>query len=155
MRLIGPEGECIGVKSYAEAMKMAEDLDLDRGEISPTAKPPVCRVMDFSKFKYEKDKKDKEARKKQKVSQVKEVRFRPLIGDHDYQIKIEHAREFLAEGNKVRVRLQFRGREMVFKEKRMAEVFKKITEDLADIAKVEKPVEEMGRMAILFLTPSK
>ena len=91
VRLIDPEGEFIGIKPLAEAMKMAEDMDLDLVEISPTAKQPVCRVMDFSKFKYEKDKKEKEARKKQKVSQVKEVRFRPLIGDHDYQIKIERA----------------------------------------------------------------
>lgn len=110
--------------------------------------------MDYSKFKYEKEKKEREARKKKKTALLKEVRFRPRIDPHDYQVKLDHAREFLAKGHKVRLRLQFRGREMVHKELGR-DMIQRAVKDLADVAKVDKPAQEIGRMILLILVPIK
>ena len=112
IRLIGPAGEQVGVVSVREGIAMAEDSGLDLVEISPNAEPPVCKVMDYGKYKYELQKKANEARKKQKVIEIKEIKIRPMIEEHDYQVKLRAARRFLEEGNKVKMTLRFRGREM-------------------------------------------
>lgn len=154
VRVIDPEGKTLGILKTEDAIKKAEEFDLDLVEVAPAAKPPVCRIMDFSKFKYEKEKKDKEARKKSKTGALKEVRFRPRIDPHDYQVKLDHAREFLQKGHKVRLRLQFRGREMAHQEMGM-EVIHKAIKELEDAGKVDKPVESMGRMLLAVLVPVK
>ncbi|MEM7645147.1 MAG: translation initiation factor IF-3, partial [Pseudomonadota bacterium] len=112
IRLIGADGENVGVVSPARARQMAEDAGLDLVEISPNANPPVCKIMDFGKFKYEQQKKESEARKKQKIIEVKEVKFRPNTDTHDYDVKMRNVTKFLGNGDKVKVTLRFRGREM-------------------------------------------
>lgn len=155
IRVIDPEGNALGVLSLDEALVKAEEFDLDLVEIAANAKPPVCRIMDYTKFKFEKEKKDRETRKKKKTAgQLKEVRLRPRIDPHDYNTKVQHAREFLEKGNKVRLRLQFRGREMVHQELGR-EVIEKAIKDLDDIAKVDKPAQQLGRMILVVLVPSK
>ena len=137
-----------------EALRLAEEKELDLVEISPNAKPPVCKIMDYGKYKFEQQKKEKEARKKQrqKLQNIKEIKFRIKIEDHDYQTKVKHIREFIEHGDKVKVWIWFRGRENVHPEigEKLAQ---RIIEDVSDIAKVEKPPKKEGRNMLFTLVP--
>ena len=152
IRLIGPDGEQLGITSAEEGIRRAQDAGLDLVEVAPQAKPPVCRVMDFSKYKYEQEKKEKEAKKHQKRTRIKEIKFRPKIEEHDYQVKLKHAERFLARGDKVKVTLMFRGREMAHQElgRHLVDRFIK---DSVNVSQVEKgPITE-GRFINLILAP--
>ena len=154
VRLIGENGDQLGVMSAREALKLAEEEELDLVKIAPTAKPPVCKIIDYGKYRYELARKEKEAKKKQKVIEVKEVRLSPNIDDNDLNTKINAARKFIEKGNKVKVTLRFRGREMahMFKSKYILDDF---AEKLADIATVDKPAKVEGRSIVLFLTAKR
>lgn len=154
VRLIGEDGEQLGVMPARDALQMAKDAELDLVKIAPTAKPPVCKIIDYGKYRYELARKEKEAKKKQKVIEVKEVRLSPNIDDNDLNTKINAARKFIEKGNKVKVTLRFRGREMahMFKSKYILDDF---AEKLADIATVDKPAKVEGRSIILFLTAKR
>ncbi|GBD93611.1 translation initiation factor IF-3 [bacterium BMS3Abin05] len=149
--MIDENGEQMGVISLEKALKLAEEKELDLVEVAPTARPPVCKILNYGKFRYEKSKRDKDQKKKQHVIIVKEVRLRPKIGEHDFLYKMKHAREFLEAGNRLKVTVMFRGREMVYKEFGY-KIINRVVEELSDISKVEKgPVSE-GRHIVLFLT---
>lgn len=150
MRLIGADGEQIGIVPTHEALKQAEAAGLDLVEVAPNADPPVCRVMDYGKFKYEQSKKEKSGRKKQTVIHVKEVRFRPKIEDHDFDFKLKHARNFLENGDKVKITITFRGREMVHQEFGHA-VLNRLIEQLSDVAKLERSSHMEGRNLVVYL----
>ena len=135
-------------------MEIADRYDLDLVEIAPDADPPVCKVMDFGKFLFEKKKKEKEAKKKQHVIQIKELRFRPHTDDHDFQFKSRHAREFLESGDKVKATVQFRGRDMMYSE-RGEELLNKLAASLEDVGKVESQPTIEGRRMIMILAPGK
>ena len=154
VRLTGPENEPLGVVSLAEALRLAGEADVDLVEISATANPPVCRLMDYGKFKYQEQKKAHEARLKQKVIQVKEVKFRPQTDENDYLTKMRKLKEFLAEGDKAKVTLRFRGREMAHQEfgVRLLERIKGETEE---IAQVESWPRLEGRQMVMVLAPKK
>jgi translation initiation factor IF-3 len=137
VRLVGEDGEMIGVVPLREALARAEDAGLDLVEVSPTARPPVCKILDYGKFKYEAQKKANEARKKQKVIEVKEIKLRPGIDDNDYSIKMRKVREFLTEGDKVKVTMRFRGREMAHQHLGM-DVLTKVRDEVLDLGKVEQ-----------------
>lgn len=154
IRLIGSDGEQLGVVSLREAMLKAEDAELDLVEIAPTAAPPVCRIMDYGKFKYQEQKKQHEARLKQKQIQVKEVKFRPGTDENDYQIKLRNMTRFLEEGDKVKVTLRFRGREMAHQEFGVAQL-KRIETDLAELGTVEQFPKLEGRQMVMVLSPKK
>jgi translation initiation factor IF-3 len=136
------------------ALEIAESFGLDLVEIAPDAKPPVCKVIDFGKFMYEKKKKEKEAKKKQHTVQVKELRFRPNTDDHDLEFKTRHAREFLKSGDKVKATVQFRGRDMLYTE-RGEELLFELAQELDDISEIESKPSMEGRRMIMMLTPSK
>ena len=152
MRVIGPDGEQLGVFPRDLALKKAQEFDLDLVEVAPTANPPVCRIIDFSKYKYEQDKREREVKKHQKHSQLKEIRLRPRIEAHDYGVKLKHIKEFLEKKHKVRVRMMFRGREMAHTEigKRVME---KLVQDAEPFGKVEKDSHMLGRSLIIVLGP--
>lgn len=133
-------------------MRKAEHYGLDLVEVAPNANPPVCRIMDFGKYKYEQSKKDKEGRKKQHTITVKEIRLRPKTDDHDLDTKMRHARKFLEQKNKVKITIIFRGREMVYKEFGR-ELMERVKENLSDLAKPEGPIKMEGRRMIMVLTP--
>lgn len=154
VRLIGEEGEQLGVMSSKDAMKLAKDLNLDLVKIAPTAKPPVCKIIDYGKYKYELARKDKEAKKKQKTTDVKEIRLSPNIDENDLNTKANQARKFLTKGDKVKVALRFRGREMAHmgSSKKILDAFFARVED---IAVVEKPAKLEGRSMIMFLTEKR
>ena len=154
MRLIGVEGEAIGIVTTAEAMRMAEEIDIDLVEIAPTAKPPVCRLMDYGKFKYRESKKAHEAKLKQKQIQVKEVKFRPGTDEGDYKIKVRNLTRFLTEGDKTKVTLRFRGREMAHQELGM-QLLKRVEADLKEVGVVEQWPKLEGRQMIMILGPKK
>ncbi len=153
IRLIDHEGEMVGVISPREAMRMAEEVGLDLVEISPNAEPPVCKILDAGKYKYELQKKAAEARKKQKVVEIKEIKIRPLIGDHDYQVKLKAAMRFLEEGNKVKVTMRFRGRELS-NQKLGYDLLNKFKEDLAGKGKVEMDPKSEGKQVIMIIGPA-
>jgi translation initiation factor IF-3 len=136
------------------ALEIAETHELDLVEIAPDAKPPVCKIIDFGKFMYEKKKKEKEARKKQHIMQVKELRFRPNTDDHDLEFKTRHARGFLDDGDKVKATVQFRGRDMLYTDKGK-DLLNNLAEELSDIAEVESQPTMEGRRMIMILTPNK
>jgi len=136
-----------------EAMKRAEAVGLDLVEISPNAAPPVCKILDYGKYKYEQQKKAAEARKKQKVVEIKEIKLRPTIEKHDYEVKLKQARSFIEDGNKVKFTLRFRGREASHLDLSMA-VMRRVKEDLADITKVEQDATPEGRQAMMVLVPA-
>ena len=149
MRLIGPDGTQIGIVSIREAKSRAEEAGLDLVEIAPNVDPPVCKIMDFGKFRYEQSKKERDQRKKQHVIHVKEIRLRPKTDEHDMMHKIRHARQFLEDGNRLKITIMFRGREMIYKEFGY-KLLDRVKEELSDIAKLEKgPVEE-GRNIVAF-----
>lgn len=152
LRVIAPDGEQMGIMSVDEALAAAEARGLDLVEVAPMARPPVCRIMDFGKFKFEQAKAARAAKKKQKVIELKEIKFRPGIDDHDFDFKVRHAREFLAEGNKVKVTMMFRGRQMAHPELGR-EVLDKVSEVLGDIAKVEQEAKLEGKNMTMLLTP--
>lgn len=152
IRVVDEEGNQLGIMSPAAALKIAQEKGLDLVEVAPSAKPPVCRLMDFGKYMFEQGKKEKEARKKQKVIDIKEVRLRLGIEEHDLEIKAKSARRFLEEGNKVKVTVMFRGRETMHSEKGK-ELLEKLTKKLEDIAIVEKNGQLEGRNMIMILSP--
>jgi translation initiation factor IF-3 len=152
IRLIDADGEMIGVVSLREGLDMAAEVGLDLVEVSPNADPPVCKILDFGKFKYEIQKKKAEARKKQKVIEVKEVKLRPNIDDNDYEVKMRAMRKFIAEGDKVKITLRFRGREMAHQHLGMA-LLDKVREALDDICKVESHPRMEGRQMVMVMAP--
>jgi len=151
VRLVGQDGEQLGIMSARDAFNMAQNAELDLVKIAPTAKPPVCKIIDYGKYKYELARKDKEARKKQKTVDVKEVRLSPNIEANDLNTKAANARKFLLKGDKVKVTLRFRGREMahVATSRHVLDDFAKLLED---ISVIEKPAKFEGRSMIMFLT---
>lgn len=154
IRLIDENGEMIGVVTVTEGLRRAEEAGLDLVEVSPNADPPVCKILDFGKYKYELQKKANEARKKQKVVDVKEIKIRPTIGDHDYEVKLKAAKRFLEEGDKVKATLRFRGREMAHQDLALA-IMHRFKDDLAEMSKVEQAPKMEGRQAIMILVPDK
>lgn len=151
VRVVDAEGEMRGVMSVDAAIALAEEAGLDLVEVSPNAKPPVCKVLDYGKYKYEQQKKASEARKKQKTVDVKEVKIRPGIEEHDYQVKLRNARKFLENGDKVKVTMRFRGREMAHQDIGM-DVLKRMIEDVADVGKVDLQPKMEGRQTIMVLS---
>ncbi|WP_300455546.1 translation initiation factor IF-3 [Accumulibacter sp.] len=154
VRLVGEEGEQLGVMSVRAALSLAEEAGLDLVEIAPMAQPPVCRIVDFGKFKYQEQKRQHEAKLKQKQVQVKEVKFRPGTDENDYQIKLRNMTRFLDEEDKVKVTLRFRGREMAHQDIGMRQI-ERIRADLQDLAVVEQMPKMEGRQMVMVLTPSK
>ncbi len=154
VRLIGPDGENIGVVPIRQALQIARDAELDLVEVSPGANPPVCRVMDFGKFIYEKAKKEREARKSQTKIEVKEIRLRPKTNEAHRDFKVDDARRWLQQGHKVRVTVKFRGREMDYPEIALEDL-KEIVQDLIDVAVVEVPPQMEGRTMLVVLAPNK
>ncbi|MDY6325151.1 MAG: translation initiation factor IF-3 [Catonella sp.] len=154
VRLIGEHGEQLGIMSAKDAMKLARDADLDLVKIAPTAKPPVCKIIDYSKYRYEQAKKAKEQKKKQKVSELKEIRLSPNIDENDMNTKANQARKFLTKGDKVKVSLRFRGREMahVANGKQNLDAF---MEKLSDIAVIEKQPKLEGRSMYMVIVAKK
>ncbi len=154
MRIISAEGENLGVKPINEALDIARDAELDLVEVAPNANPPVTRVMDFGKFLYEQSKKEREARKSQKQVEVKEIRLRPKTNEHHLGFKIKNARGWLEDGNKVKVRVRFRGREITYPEVAL-EQLNTIVDELSDIAMVEQKPQMDGRTMLMLLAPDK
>lgn len=154
VRLIGENGEQLGIMSSRDALKLAREAELDLVKIAPGAKPPVCKIIDYGKYRYEMARKEKEARKKQKVIEVKEVRLSPNIDVNDLNTKMTNARKFLQKGNKVKVSLRFRGREMAHMQanRHILEDFAKAIED---IAVINKPIKQEGRSLTMFLSEKK
>ncbi|MEQ9158861.1 MAG: translation initiation factor IF-3 [Roseovarius sp.] len=153
IRLIGPEGENIGVVTPEKAMDLAFEAELDLVEISPNATPPVCKIMDYGKYKYEQQKRESEARKKQKVIEVKEVKFRPNTDTHDYDVKMRNVVKFLEHGDKVKVTLRFRGREMAHQDLGR-ELLHRVAGDVEGIGKVENMPKMEGRQMIMIIAPA-
>ena len=154
IRLIGPDGENIGITTPDEGLTLAEEHGLDLVEISPTAVPPVCKVMDFGKFKYSQQKRESEARKKQKTIDVKEVKFRPNTNKHDYDVKLRNVSRFLQNGDKVKVTMRFRGREMAHPEIGR-ELLDRVAVDVSSIGRVEDIPKLEGRQISMMIGPSK
>lgn len=154
IRLVGEDGEQVGVVSIRTALQMAEDAGFDLVEIAPLAKPPVCRIMDYGKFKYQESKRAHEAKLKQKQVQVKEVKLRPGTDENDYQIKLRNMTRFLEEGDKVKVTLRFRGREMAHQEFGMRQL-ERIKTDLEALGQVEQMPKMEGRQMIMIIAPKK
>ncbi|PWV58346.1 translation initiation factor 3 (bIF-3) [Plasticicumulans acidivorans] len=154
VRLIDQNGEQAGVMSLLQAKRIAEEAELDLVEISPTARPPVCRVMDYGKFRFEMQKKASEARKKQKQIQVKEVKFRPGTDEGDYQVKLRNLIRFLSEGDRAKITLRFRGREVVHQDLGL-NLLKRVEDDLAEVGTVEQRPKMEGRQMIMVVAPKK
>ena len=152
VRVIGDDGSQIGVLTVRDALTMAQSKGLDLVEVSPTARPPVCRIMDYGKFKYEQNRRARKAKKKQHQMQLKEIKMRPKIEDHDYNFKVQHAREFLGGRDKVKVTVTFRGREMAHQEIGY-KLIQAVLADLADISTVESPPRSEGRTLSAVLMP--
>ena len=152
VRLVDERGEMVGVIGRNEALEMAADAGLDLVEIAPNADPPVCKILDFGKYKYEEQKKKNEAKKKQKVIEVKEVKFRPSIDDHDYDVKMRSMVKFIGEGDKVKVTMRFRGRELAHQELGM-DVLMRVKGDLDAVAKVEQFPRMEGRQMTMVVSP--
>ncbi len=152
IRLIGPEGENVGVVSPQKALAMAEEAGLDLVEISPNAAPPVCKIMDFGKYKYETQKREAEARRKQKTIEVKEVKFRPNTDTHDYEVKMRNVTKFLENGDKVKVTLRFRGREMAH-QNLGRELLERVADDTKEIGKIENFPKMEGRQMVMMIGP--
>ncbi|MBR6026668.1 MAG: translation initiation factor IF-3 [Neisseriaceae bacterium] len=154
VRLISKDGEQLGIVSLKEALRLADEADEDLVEIAPNAKPPVCKIMDFGKYRYEQAKKRDEARKKQKQVQIKEIKFRPGTDEGDYQIKMRNIRRFLTDGDKVKVTLRFRGREMAHQHLG-AQLLQRVEEDLLEEAQVEQRPKLEGRQMVMMIAPKK
>lgn len=154
MRVIDPEGEQLGILPIEKALEAAEEHGLDLVEVAPMARPPVCRIMDYGKFRYEEQRKAREARKKQHRVDLKEVKMRPGIEDHDFEFKTRHARRFLEEGHKVKITMMFRGRQMAHPEIGR-EVLTRVVETVADVGKVESHPTMEARSMTMVLAPLK
>jgi translation initiation factor IF-3 len=152
VRLVDERGNMVGVIARNEALQMAANAGLDLVEISPNADPPVCKILDYGKFKYEEQKKKNEARKKQKIIEVKEIKLRPSIDDHDYQVKMRSMNKFIEEGDKVKVTMRFRGRELAHQDLGM-NVLMRVKDDLDGIAKVEQMPRMEGRQMTMVVAP--
>ena len=152
VRVVGADGEMVGVVSVAEGIELALDAGLDLVEVSPNAEPPVCKVLDYGKYKYEEQKKRNEARKKQKVVEVKEIKMRPSIDIHDYEVKMRNARRFLGNEDKVKFTIRFRGREMAHQELGM-DVLNRIRTELDEDVKIEQFPRIEGRLMIMIVAP--
>ncbi|MCI8280775.1 MAG: translation initiation factor IF-3 [Lachnospiraceae bacterium] len=154
VRVVGADGEQLGIMSSREALKLAQEAELDLVKIAPTAKPPVCKIIDYGKYRYEQIRKEKEAKKKQRIVEVKEIRLSPNIEENDLNTKVNAARKFIAKGNKVKITLRFRGREMAHMHK-SKHILDDFAEQLADIAAVEKAPKVEGRSISMVLTEKK
>ncbi len=154
VRVVAPDGSQVGVKKTEEAIWLAEQLGLDLVEVAPSANPPVCKILDYGKFKYEQSVRDREARKKQTRTVIKEVRMKPRIGDHDYQILLRRALEFLSHGDKVKVTVRFRGRENERPELGY-NLVNRLAEDVGEFASVEQHPQRDGRMMTAVLAPTQ
>ncbi|MCD6674417.1 MAG: translation initiation factor IF-3 [Burkholderiaceae bacterium] len=154
LRLVGIDNEPIGIVSLREALRMAEDAEVDLVEIAPQARPPVARLMDYGKFKYQEQKRQHEARAKQKIIQVKEVKFRPGTDEGDYQVKLRNLRRFLDEGDKAKITLRFRGREMAHQEFGVR-LLERVRTDVEDLAQVEQMPRLEGRQMIMVIAPKR
>lgn len=154
VRLIGEHGEQLGIMSAKDAMKLAREAELDLVKVAPTAKPPVCKIIDYGKYRYEMARKEKEAKKKQKTIEVKEVRLSPNIDVNDLNTKINAARKFLEKGNKVKITLRFRGREMAHMQA-SKHILDDFAEALKDVASIDKPAKVEGRNMSMFLTEKR
>ena len=154
MRVIGPDGAQLGIKTVPDALALAREIDLDLVEVAPLATPPVCRIMDYGKFRYEESQRAREARKKTAHVSVKEVKFRPKIGKGDFDTKVRHVQGFLAEGHKVKVSLQFRGREMAHPELG-SKILDDVIEQILSVGKVETQARLEGRSMTMVLVPDK
>ena len=154
VRVIGTDGQQLGVMSSRDAQKLADEAELDLIKISPKAKPPVCKIMDYGKFRYEQQKREKEAKKKQKVLTLKEVKLRPNIEDHDFYVKMKAAQRFLGEGSKVKVTIMFRGREMSHPELGR-DLLVRFADELKDTAHVEKEPKIEGRNMTMVIAVNK
>ncbi len=152
VRVVGPDGKQIGIKPIEEALRLAEEMDLDLVEVAPLADPPVCKIMDYGKYRYEQTVKMKEARKKQAVVSFKEMKMRPKIDRHDYEIKKRHIERFLKAGHKVKVTVMFRGREMTHTEKGL-ELLQQLAEEVAELGTVESEPKLEGRNMQMILAP--
>ncbi|MBC7254164.1 MAG: translation initiation factor IF-3 [Actinobacteria bacterium] len=152
VRVVGPDGKQIGIKPLEEALRLAEEMDLDLVEVAPLADPPVCKIMDYGKYRYEQTVKMKEARKKQAVVSFKEMKMRPKIDRHDYEIKKRHIERFLKAGHKVKVTVMFRGREMTHTEKGL-ELLRQLAEEVSELGSVESEPKLEGRNMQMILTP--
>ena len=150
--LIDAEGEKRGVMSTEDALQIARRAGLDLVEVSPNTRPPVCKILDYGKYKYQQQKKKAEAKKKQKVVEIKEIKMRPNIDDHDYQVKVRAMKRFFEEGDKVKVTLRFRGREMAHQD-RGADLLKRVQADFDEIAKVEQLPKMEGRQIMMVMAP--
>ena len=154
MRVIGEDGEQLGIMSPKEAMKLAEEAGVDLVKIAPTAKPPVCKIVDYGKFKYEQTRKEKEARKKQRTIEIKEIRLSPNIDTNDLNTKINAARKFIGKGDRVKITLRFRGREMAHMNN-SKHILDDFAEALSDVAVIEKAPKVEGRSMTMFLTEKR
>lgn len=154
VRVIGAEGEQLGILQRNEAIAMAREIGCDLVEVSSNATPPVCRIMDYGKFKYEQQKKKQDAKKRQAVVQVKEIKVRPKTDEHDYETKLKHIRSFLEDGDRCKVTVFFRGREIVHKD-RGIEILERIVKDLEDVGKVEQEPRAEGRTLQMLVVPKK
>jgi translation initiation factor IF-3 len=152
LRVIGPQGEQLGVFPREIALKKAEEYGLDLVEVAPAAEPPVCRIIDFAKYKYEQIKREKEVKKHQKQAQIKEVRISPRIGEHDYEIKLKHIKEFLENRHKVRIRMFFRGREIAHKELGN-KIIEKLLQGIDKVGRIDREPHMLGKALILILSP--
>jgi translation initiation factor IF-3 len=153
VRVVDADGEMRGVMSVREGIALAEEYGLDLVEVSPNADPPVCKILDHGKYKYELQKKAAEARKKQKIVDLKEIKLRPGIEKHDYEVKMRNARRFLEEGDKVKVTMRFRGREMSHQQIGM-DLLKRVREDIADIGKIDMEPRFEGRQIMMIISPA-
>ncbi len=154
VRLIDAQNENRGIVSIREALALAEEEGLDLIEISPQANPPVCKILDFGKFRYEQQKRKNEAKKNQKVVEIKELKLRPMIDTHDYEVKVKQAKKFLEQGNKVKFTMRFKGRELSANDMGK-QVLTKLTEDLEDYAKIDSEMKLEGRQMTMILSPQK
>ena len=154
VRVIGEDGEQLGIMSARDALKLAKEAELDLVKIAPTAKPPVCKIIDYGKYRYELARKEKEAKKKQKIIEVKEVRMTPNIDVNDLNTKMASARKFLEKGNKVKVSLRFRGREMAHMNA-SRHILEDFAKAVADVAVIDKPIKQEGRNLTIFLSEKK
>ena len=152
VRVIGPESEQLGILSRNEAIAMAKEHGMDLVEVAATADPPVCRIMDYGRFKYEAQKKKQEAKKRQTVIQIKEIKLRPKTDDHDFDTKVKHVRRFLEDGDRCKVTIFFRGREIVHKDRGMA-VLERVIEETKDLGKVDQEPRTEGRTLQMMLAP--
>lgn len=152
VRLIGPDGEQMGVVATRDALQKAQGADLDLVEVAPSANPPVCRIMDYSRFKYEQEKKTREARRHQRTTHLKEIKIKPHIEEHDYQVKLQHLKRFLSRGDKAKITMVFRGREMSHQEIGR-KILDRVVSDLVDVGEVEKGPTREGRSIMVHFMP--